>query len=46
MNPEELEDLLRQLLLAIEQVMQSGEVLSDDFQGMLAQTLERLVSTI
>jgi len=46
MNPEELEDLLRQLLLAIQQVMQSGEVLSDDFQGMLAQTLERLVSTI
>lgn len=46
MNPEELEDLLRQLLLAIQQVMQSGEVLSDDFQGMLAQTLERLVNKI
>ncbi len=46
MNPNELEDLLRELMLGINQVMQSGEVLSDEFQGMLAQTLNNLVTRI
>lgn len=46
MNPDELEDLLRELTQAIQQVMQSGEVLSDDFQGLLAQTLGNLVDRI
>lgn len=46
MNPEELEALLRELLSGIQSVIQSGEILSDEFQGMLAQTLERLVNRI
>jgi hypothetical protein len=31
---------------AVQQVMQSGEVLSDEFQGMLAQTLSKLLEKI
>ena len=46
MNLEEWEGLLRDLVQAISLVMQSGEVLSDEFQGMLAQTLEKLVNKI
>jgi len=46
MNPEELEELLRELMSGITQVMQSGEELSDEFQGLLAQTLENLVTRI
>lgn len=37
---EELEELLDQLLNGIQSVIQSGEVLSDEFQGMLAKELE------
>lgn len=46
MNPEELEDLLRELVQGITQVMQSGEAISDEFQGVLAQTLSNLVDRI
>lgn len=46
MNPEELEELLKELVQGITQVMQSGEVLSDEFQGILAETLNNLVTRI
>lgn len=46
MNPEELESLLHELVQGITKVMQSGEELSDDFQGLLAQTLNNLVTRI
>lgn len=46
MNPEDLEGLLQELMQAITQVTQSGETLSDEFQGMLAQTLSILVERI
>jgi hypothetical protein len=52
MNPEEelalLEDLLDQLVKGIQDAIQSGEVLSDEFQGLLAQeigqTMDRITS--
>lgn len=44
MNPQEeialLEDLIDQLLKGIQDVIQSGEILSDEFQGMLAEELD------
>jgi hypothetical protein len=43
---QDLEALLAELMQAIEIVMQSGEVLSDEFQGQLAQTLELLFNRI
>ena len=46
MNVQELQFLLQELLQAIEQVVLSGEELSDEFQGMLAQTLELLYGQI
>lgn len=46
MNVEELEALLRQLVQGVNQVVQSGEVLSDEFQGLLAKTLENLTTRI
>lgn len=46
MNPEELEGLLQQLLQAIDQVLASGEVLDDDFMGILAQTIQTLMQAI
>lgn len=46
MNPEGLESLLRELVQAVMQTIQSGETLSDEFQGQLAQTLGNLVSRI
>ena len=50
MNPEEeaneLEDLLQELLAGIQEIIQSGEVLSDEFQGYLAETLNRLTNRI
>jgi hypothetical protein len=46
MNPEELEELLAELVQAVTQVMQSGEELSDEFQGLLAETLNNLVTRI
>lgn len=46
MNRIELESLLRELVQAIMQVIRSGEVLSDEFQGLLAETLSNLVERI
>jgi hypothetical protein len=46
MDVQELQSLLQELLQAIEQISSSGEVLSDEFQGMLAQTLDNLYSRI
>ena len=46
MNPEELESLLQELMQAVQQVMQSGEELSDEFQGILAQTIGNLYTRI
>jgi len=43
---QELEQLLRELMQGIQAVLQSGEMLSDQFQGQLAQTLELLVNRI
>lgn len=43
---QELEELLQELLSAIQVVMESGEVLSDEIQGELARTLELLSSRI
>lgn len=41
-----LENLLGELLNGVQQVLASGEKLSDQFQGMLAQTLDALFSRI
>ncbi len=50
MNPNEeiqlLEQLLDQLLQGIQDVLMSGEILSDEFQGMLAQEIETTVNRI
>jgi hypothetical protein len=46
MNSQELRELLQELLQAIEQVNASGEVLSDEFQGALAETLGNLYNRI
>lgn len=46
MNAQELQALLKELMQAVQQVMQSGEILSDEFQGVIAQTLENLFSKI
>ena len=50
MNPREeieaLEQLLDQLLSGIQDVLQSGEVLSDEFQGMLAEELTATTTRI
>lgn len=46
MNLDELENLLQELMQAVNQVVQSGEILSDEFQGVLAQTLDSLVTKI
>jgi len=49
-NPQQeielLEQLLNELLAGIQDVLQSGETLSDEFQGMLAQELEETTSRI
>ncbi len=46
MNPEELEELLRELVQSVTQVMQSGETLSDEVQGIIAKTLNNLIIRI
>jgi len=43
---QELEQLLKELLQGIQQVIQSGEELSDEFQSQLAKTLGILVERI
>lgn len=50
MNPQQelelLEQLVNELLAGIQDVLQSGEVLSDEFQGALAQELEATTQRI
>lgn len=46
MNPQELEALLQQLLQALDQVLASGEVLDDEFMGVLAGTIQNLMQQI
>lgn len=50
MPPQEeiasLEQLLNELLSGVQEVLQSGEFLSDELQGMIAQELEYLTSRI
>jgi len=46
MNTLEATTMLRELVYPVESVLQSGEILSDDFQGLIAQTLELLLSRI
>jgi len=50
MNPEEelaaLNELLDQLLAGIQEVLQSGEILSDELQGLLAQEIEATTARI
>lgn len=43
---QELELLLNELLQGIQSVIQSGEILSDEFQGVLAQELSYLTDRI
>lgn len=38
---EGLKNLIRQLVDGVQRVIQSGEILSDEFQGMIAQTLAK-----
>lgn len=46
MNPQELQALLTELVQAVTQVIASGEELSDEFQGMIAETLSNLAARI
>jgi len=46
MNVQQLEQLLREFIGSIQQVMQSGEELSDEFQGQVAQVLSALSNKI
>lgn len=43
---EELEELLRELLAGVQELLQSGEILSDEFQGEVARTLINLTDRI
>jgi hypothetical protein len=42
----ELEELLRELLAGMQEILQSGEIMSDEFQGQVAQTLNALTDRI
>lgn len=46
MNPQQLQELLRTLVQAVTEAMQSGEELPDELQGMIADTLANLMSRI
>lgn len=46
MKLQELEDLLRELLQAIQLMVESKEEISDELQGQIAQTLELLFNRI
>jgi len=46
MTLEQLEALLQELLNGIQDVLQSGEILTDEFQLLLAQELEYLINEI
>lgn len=43
---QELQSLLSELLNVVQQIMQSGEILSDALQGEIARTLELLTNKI
>jgi hypothetical protein len=43
---QELQDLLRDLLSGVQELLQSGEILSDEFQGEIAKTLTLLTDRI
>ncbi len=43
---QQLESLLDELLRGIQDVLASGEILSDEFQGLIAQELESVTSRI
>jgi hypothetical protein len=43
---QQLEQLLDELLAAIQEILQSGEVLSDEFQAILARELEETYARI
>lgn len=46
MDLQELEQLLKDLMQSTQMVMQSGEELSDEFMGAIAETLNRLYTRI
>src|SRR5271166_1362911 len=46
MPAQELRALLQEFMQAIQLVMESGEVLSDEFQGQIAQTLSLLMERL
>lgn len=46
MNVQILEDILRRLLESLDIVLQSGEVLSDEIQGELANVIQNLLMRI
>lgn len=46
MNPEELRELIQELVQAVTLAMQSGEQLPDEFLGQIAQTLELLYNRL
>jgi len=43
---QQLETLLDELLRGVQDVLMSGEILTDEFQGMIAQEIETLVNEI
>ncbi|HEY3526806.1 MAG TPA: KTSC domain-containing protein [Nitrososphaeraceae archaeon] len=43
---QQLEALLDELLRGVQDVLMSGEILTDEFQGMIAQEIETLVNEI
>lgn len=43
---QQLETLLDELLRGVQDVLMSGEILSDEFQGVIAQEIESLVNEI
>lgn len=50
MNPQQelaaLEDLMNQLLMGLQEILASGEVLSDEFQGTIAEELNATLQRI
>lgn len=46
MNANELQEMLNELLAAIQEVLQSGEELSDEIQGALADTIGLMLQRI
>ena len=46
MNPEELEAILQELVEAIRSMAESGEEISDELQGVVAQSINDLLEQI